>query len=234
MIKVKNLWKSYRKDEWVIKDISFEVKEGEVVALLGHNGAGKTTTFKCILNLIFPQRGEIEICGISNKDEKVKDFIGYLPENQIIPEYYKVKEILKIGLILRNYDKSEIEKRVEEVLEILELKDFENKEISKLSKGNRQKVQVGYSIIHSPKIYLWDEPSSNLDPIARMRLLDFIKGEKEKGKAFLISSHILTEIEKVCSRVIIIKKGEIVLDKDTDDILKEWKTIEEVYLECHK
>ncbi|MEM5831040.1 MAG: ABC transporter ATP-binding protein [candidate division WOR-3 bacterium] len=231
---LKNVWKKYKRNDWVVRNINFEIKKGEVVGLIGHNGAGKTTIIKSIMNLIFIQKGEIYILGIPNFKEVIKKYVGYLPEYPFLPPYYKVREIFDIGMKLKKLDNEETKNKIKEYIEIFKLKEFENKEISILSKGNLQKVSIIFSLILNPELYLWDEPSQNLDPVARKNLRDIIISESMKGKTFLISSHILTEVEKICNRIILIKKGEIIFDLKIEDIVKKWGDLENFYIEVYK
>ncbi len=232
ILEIQGLYKKYRKSDWAIKDINIQIKKSEIVAFLGHNGAGKTTTMKCIMNLIFPQEGFIRIAGMDNKDEKVKNLIGYLPENIFIPPYYNVYEILNLSLNLRNIKDGK--EGIKKYLEFFELGNYIDKRIDKLSKGNRQKVALILSILHNPLLYLWDEPSENLDPVIRRKVIEFIKEEKEKGKSFFISTHILTEIERIAERVILIKEGIIVADKKVEEILSQGETLEDFYIKCYQ
>lgn len=231
ILEIKGLYKRYRKDEWAIQDINIEIKKGEIVAFLGHNGAGKTTTMKCIMNLLYPQKGSITVKGINNNNEKVKNLIGYLPENIFIPPYYRVLEILDLSLYLR--DVKGDEDKIKKYLEFFELSEYKDKRVDTLSKGNKQKVALILTILHNPLLYIWDEPSENLDPVIRKKVIQFVKEEKEKGKSFFISTHILTEIEKVAERVILIKEGKIIADKKVEDINKN-ETLEDFYIRCYQ
>jgi len=232
MFIIRDLWKYYKKANWVLKGIDFTIKEGEIVAFLGHNGAGKTTTMKCIMDLIFPQKGSIQILGIDNKNPEFRKYISYLPEKPFLPPYYKVIEVMKIICDIRRIKWDE--KGVSDLLEYFELSEYREKYISSLSKGTIQKFSLLLSLLFPSKLYLWDEPSQNLDPIIRKKLGDFIRMKINEGCAFLISSHILTEIERIATRAIIIKQGEMVFDKNIEDILKNGKTLEDIYLEVHR
>ncbi|MEO0162343.1 MAG: ABC transporter ATP-binding protein [candidate division WOR-3 bacterium] len=227
------MWKYYKKNKWILKGLNFDIHKGEIVAFLGHNGAGKTTTMKCIMNLVFPQKGSVKIFGIENKNPDFKKYIGYLPENAFLPPYYKVKEVIKIACTLRGIKWSNLEGEISKLIEYFELIDYNDKYIGSLSKGTLQKVSLIVSIISSSHLYLWDEPTQNLDPIIRKKLSDFIQESAKNGKSFLISSHILTEVEKIATRVMIIKQGELIINERIDNILKTGKTLEEIYLEVH-
>jgi ABC-2 type transport system ATP-binding protein len=231
LIEIKKLCKRYKKaEDWAVKNLSMVVKRGEVCALLGHNGAGKTTTLKCIVNHLIPQEGEIRIMGRENKGEEIKKFIGYLPEDPFLPLYYSVREVLDIGASIWQ----EESKRVEELLSFFELKKFKTMQVLNLSKGNLQKLAIAFTTIHKPDIYIWDEPTEGLDPIMRIKVVNFIKNEIKNGKSFLISSHILTEVEILCDRFYIIKNGELIKEGKKEELLEKNKSLESIYIECYE
>lgn len=234
MLEVREVWKYYKKNKWVLKGINFSIREGEIVAMLGHNGAGKTTMLKCIMNFIFPQRGSIRILGLDNKNTEIKKYVSYLPDNPYLPPYYRVEEIIKIVCALRGLKWIQVQDRILNLMEYFELDEYKNKYIGELSKGTLQKVSLLVAILPSYKLHLWDEPSQNLDPVSRNKMCGLIKEMARLGNSFLISSHILTEIERIATRVMIIKQGEIVIDESIESILKKNKTLEEIYLEVHK
>ena len=225
---VKGLRKKYRgTDFWAVDGISFSVRKGEICALLGHNGAGKSTTLKCIMNHIVPQEGEIKICNKSGGSPGVKKLIGYLPENSILPSYYTVYEVMEIGRTIWGAKKE----RVERLTEYFELERYKNTIVEKLSKGNRQKLAIAFTIIHDPEIYIWDEPTDGLDPVLRKKVANFIKEMKEKGKTFLISSHVLTEIENLYDKYLILKRGKLVSEGTREELNGSGKSLEDIYIE---
>lgn len=204
ILDIKKLTKKYG-DKVILNEISFSLEKGEVCGLLGPNGAGKTTTMKIIVDLLEKTSGEI----IYDKDIK----IAYLQDVPQFYEFYTIKEYLEFLLSLnkKNFD------RVDDILGLVGLKNEKNKEIKKLSRGLRQRVGIAASIINEPDILILDEPVSALDPIGRKEIFDLI--QKLKGKMSIIfSSHILSDVERVCDQIIIINKGNILLNKKISEI----------------
>jgi len=185
----------------ILKGISFDVKEGDIFAVMGHNGAGKTTLFKCLLG--FYRTGKRFLPeGIS---------VGYLPEEINFPGYMKVEEVVKISGHLHSL--SEVVKKNE----IFDIKNFMGKKVNKLSKGERKKVALYLTFFHNPDVVFLDEPTDGLDPVLRNKLKNFLKEYAGGGKTVLISSHVLTELEQVATSYIIIKRGRIV--KKEEDLI---------------
>jgi ABC-type multidrug transport system ATPase subunit len=230
-ISVKSLNKKYRRaDFWAVKGLDMTIKEGEVCALLGHNGAGKTTTLKCIVNHLIPQEGEILIMGIPNDEERIKRFIGYLPEEPFLPDYYTVSEVFSIGASIWKIER----KRIEELLSFFELKRYRKTLVNNLSKGNLKKLAIAFTTLHNPKIFIWDEPTSGLDPVMRKKVMDFIKTKRENGESFLISSHILTEVELLCDRFFIIRDGALVEEGEMENLKDKGISLESLYISSYE
>ena len=227
MIKVENITKEYKKTK-AIDDISFEIKNNEIVGLLGVNGAGKTTTMNMLSGYIEPTKGIIEINGynLSKDAQKAKKEIGYMPENFPTYKELKVREFLQYMCELRDVEKKEINKNIDEVLNKLNINDIQNKLIKSLSKGYRQRVSLAGTLVFNPKIIILDEPMSGLDPKQILEIRDIIK-ELKKEHTIIISSHILTEITKICDKVIIINKGKIA---KILDINNEEDNLEEIFM----
>jgi ABC-2 type transport system ATP-binding protein len=208
MLRVKNLKKSF--DEFVaVKDISFEVYPGEVFGLLGPNGAGKTTTIRMIINMIKPDEGKIFF------KEKLSDgvsteHIGYLPEERGLYKKSKVRETAVYFAMLKGVAKKTAEQRVDLWLERFELKDFAHKPCEELSKGMQQKVQFIATVTHDPELIILDEPFSGLDPVNQIFFRDIINELAKQGKTVLLSAHQMDHIEKMCERVCIVNRGEVV------------------------
>ncbi|NIA22706.1 MAG: ATP-binding cassette domain-containing protein [Proteobacteria bacterium] len=228
ILRIEGLSKKYKGTNfWAVDNLSFTVQKGTVCALLGHNGAGKSTTLKSIVNHIIPQKGEIYICGDKNTLEKTKKRIGYLPETPFLPSYYTVNEIFEIGRLIWGIEKQ----RIEKLIEYFELERYRNIIVEKLSKGNRQKLAIAFTCIHNPEIYIWDEPTDGLDPVLRKKISDFIRERKNSGRTFLISSHILTEVENLYDKYIILKEGELSSEGDREKLQKSGKSLEDIYIE---
>ncbi len=212
-----NVTKYYGQQK-ALDDVSFSVSQGEVVALLGPNGAGKSTMMKIIACYLPQTSGVVKVCGhdVLHDPLKVKAVTGYLPENN--PLYYDmyVKEYLHfIAGIHKLGNKSR--QRVEEVVEMTGLKPEYRKTIGKLSKGFRQRVGLAQALIHDPEVLILDEPTSGLDPNQLVEIRQLIKTIGEE-KTVILSTHIMQEVEAVCSRVMIINKGKIITDKPTDEV----------------
>ncbi|MDQ6595268.1 ABC transporter ATP-binding protein [Bacillus salipaludis] len=206
VIELNNLTKTYGNSRG-ITDISFHVEEGEVFGFIGPNGAGKSTTIRTLLSLIYPTSGSATIFG---KDSvkyapEIKKEIGYLPSEVFYYDNMKVKDLLKYSA---SFYKKDCSKRMKELAEIMDL-DL-NKKIDDLSFGNKKKVGIVQGLLHDPKLIILDEPTSGLDPLMQQKFFDLLKEENKKGKTILFSSHILSEVQKMCDRVAIIKEGRLV------------------------
>ncbi len=209
-IEVKNLFKYYG-EQAAVKDISFNVKSGEIVGFLGPNGAGKSTTMKIITGYISSSEGEVKVCGlpVSVDSLDTRKLIGYLPENNPLYLDMYVKEYLTfVGKI---YKVKNLKERVAEMIKSVGLEVEQDKKIGALSKGYRQRVGLAQAIIHDPEVLILDEPTSGLDPNQLVEIRNLIK-EIGKEKTVMLSTHIMQEVEAICDRVVIINRGEIVAD----------------------
>lgn len=206
VIEIKNLTKSYGKARGII-DISFNVEEGEIFGFIGPNGAGKSTTIRTILALIKPTSGSATIFGkdcIKDAPEIAKE-IGYLPSEVFYYDGMKVIDLLKYSA---SFYKKDCTKRINELAEAMDL-DL-NKKIDDLSFGNKKKVGIVQGLLHEPKLIILDEPTSGLDPLMQQKFFELLSIENKKGATILLSSHILSEVQKLCARVAIIKEGRII------------------------
>ncbi|WP_160724506.1 ABC transporter ATP-binding protein [Bacillus sp. USDA818B3_A] len=206
VIEINNLTKTYGKSRG-ITDISFHVEQGEIFGLIGPNGAGKSTTIRTLLSLIYPTSGSAAIFG---KDcikfaPEIKKEIGYLPSEVFYYDNMKVKDLLKYSA---SFYKKDCSKRMKELAEIMDL-DL-NKRIDDLSLGNKKKVGIVQGLLHEPKLIILDEPTSGLDPLMQQKFFELLEEENRKGATILFSSHILSEVQRLCNRVAIIKEGRIV------------------------
>lgn len=216
-IKVDQILKVYGTQK-AVDTISFEVKQGEIVGFLGPNGAGKSTTMKMITGYLVPDGGKIEVCGLPVEGEALatKKKIGYLPElNPLYQDMY-VREYLDFVAGLHQITASK--KRVEEVIALTGLTPEADKLIEQLSKGYKQRVGLAAALIHDPEVLILDEPTTGLDPNQIIEIREVIKA-LGKQKTILFSTHILQEVEAICSRVIIINKGKIVADAGLQELL---------------
>jgi len=214
IIEIKNLTKYYGKHKG-IENVSFDVKEGEIFGFIGPNGAGKSTTIRTLLSLIYPTGGSATIFGkdIVSLGHEIKEEIGYLPSEVFYYDNMKVIDILKYSA---SFYKKDCSKRMYELAEIMDL-DL-NKKVDDLSYGNKKKVGIVQGLLHEPKLLILDEPTSGLDPLMQQKFFDLILEENKKGTTVLFSSHILTEVQKLCTRVGIIKDGNIVRVDDIETL----------------
>lgn len=206
VIEINNLTKSYGKSRGII-DINFNVEEGEVFGFIGPNGAGKSTTIRTLLSLIYPTSGSAKIFGMDciKFAPKIAENLGYLPSEVFYYDNMKVIDLLKYSA---SFYKKDCLKRINYLSEIMEL-DL-NKKIEDLSFGNKKKVGIVQGLLHEPKLIILDEPTSGLDPLMQQKFFDLLKDENKKGTTIFFSSHILSEVQKMCQRVAIIKDGKIV------------------------
>ncbi len=217
IIEVNNLTKYYGKSRGIV-DVSFKVEEGEIFGFIGPNGAGKSTTIRLLLSLIYPTSGEARIFG---KDciefgPELRQDIGYLPSEVFYYEGMKVLELLKYSC---SFYKKDCTDRLYELADIMEL-DLKRR-IDDLSYGNKKKVGIVQGLLHSPKVLLLDEPTSGLDPLMQRKFFDLIREENKKGATVFFSSHILGEVQRLCSRVAIIKEGSIIEIQDIKTLQKD-------------
>lgn len=213
VIEIKNLTKYYGKSRGII-DVSFNVEEGVIFGFIGPNGAGKSTTIRTLLSLIYPTSGSATIFGkdcIKYAPEIAKE-VGYLPSEVFYYEKMKVIDLLKYAA---SFYKKDCSKRIKELAEIMDL-DLK-KRIDDLSFGNKKKVGIVQGLLHEPKLIILDEPTSGLDPLMQQKFFDLLLEENKKGTTILLSSHVLSEVQRLCSRVAIIKEGKIIkLEKMSD------------------
>ena len=222
---IKQISKSYKKQK-ALDNISFTVKEGEIVALLGPNGAGKSTLMKIITCYLDQDDGKIELCNldIQQKNLTVKNKIGYLAENNPLYTNMYVKEYL--SFIANIYKLNNIKKHVTLIIKETGLEQEQSKKIRELSKGYKQRVGLAAALIHNPEILFLDEPTTGLDPNQLTEIRNLIK-KIAKNKTVLLSTHIMQEVDKMCNRIIIINKGKIVDDQKMTSIKKQKINLEE-------
>lgn len=223
VIELKNLTKTYGNSRG-ISDISFHVEEGEIFGFIGPNGAGKSTTIRTLLSLIAPTSGSATIFGKDTQKfgPEIRKEIGYLPSEVFYYDGMKVKDLLNYSA---SFYKKDCRIRIRELAEAMNL-DL-NKRIDDLSYGNRKKVGIVQGLLHEPKLIILDEPTGGLDPLMQQTFFDLLMEENKKGATILFSSHILSEVQKMCDRVAIIKEGRLIkLEKIStlrDDNYKKFK-----------
>ncbi len=206
VIEINQLTKNYGKARG-ITDITFNVEEGEIFGFIGPNGAGKSTTIRTLLSLIYPTSGNAKIFGMDSVKyaPEIKKQIGYLPSEVFYYDNMKVMDLLKYSA---SFYKKDCSKRIKELAEIMDL-DL-TKKMDDLSLGNKKKVGIVQGLLHEPKLLILDEPTSGLDPLMQQKFFELLEMENKKGATILFSSHILSEVQKLCNRVAIIKEGKLV------------------------
>lgn len=211
MLEVKHLNKSFNKNK-VLNDVSFTVHEGEIIGLLGSNGAGKSTLIKCINDLIIPDSGEILMEG-KNPGVFSKEEISYLPEKSYLSPHWTCKKAVKIfEEFYPNFDRNKAEKLIQDFGMDL------NAEIKTMSKGMQEKLQLALVMARKAKLYILDEPLGGVDPASRDKILDTVLTNFTEDASMIISTHLVSDIEKVLDRAIFLKDHEIFLDEEAESI----------------
>ena len=226
IIDIRDLTKSYGKDRG-IEHVNLEVEEGDIFGFIGPNGAGKSTTIRVMLNLIFPTGGRATIMGMDvvRDSKKIKLSTGYVPSDANPYSSMDVDEFL--GYCHGFYRTGNGADRIAELTELFELD--RKRKISDLSMGNRKKVSIIQSLLHSPRILILDEATMGLDPLMQARFFELIRSENRKGMTVFFSSHTLSEVQLLCKRVAIIKEGRIIKVEDIETLRK--KQLKKIHIE---
>jgi len=220
LLSVKNITKEFSGTK-AVNNVSFDVYKGEILGMLGPNGAGKTTAIRCILNILYPDDGEISFT-LNNSNKSFSSRIGYLPEERGLYKTVKVMDILLYLSGLKGYPKDKAKRRIFEYLKKFDLEGKENLKIEELSKGMAQKVQFIASVLHEPELLILDEPFSGLDPVSQDVFKDEIKRLSASGTSILLSSHQMNLVEALCDRIFLINKGEKVMYGNLDEIKEQY------------
>jgi ABC-2 type transport system ATP-binding protein len=223
MLKVVNLYKKYGSFE-VLKGISFEIKRGMIYGFLGQNGAGKSTTMNILTGLIRYNGGEIYVNDIAlhKNKRRLLEIVGYLPQSPVFYGYMTGLEYLNFIGKINRFSSSQIRERSEEVLSIVNLKDSSNRRVGDYSGGMKQRFGLAVAMFNRPEILILDEPTSSLDPEGRMEVLELIENLKENGTTVFLSTHILSDVEKVCDEVSILHQGKIVLSDNLEHLKNKY------------
>jgi len=231
MITAEKLTKYYGKVK-AIEELSFEVKQGEVLGFLGPNAAGKTTTMKILTGFMPPTSGKAFIKGfdIATQSLEARKIIGYLPEDIPLYDFLRVEDYLDFMANIKKVPPLEKTERIKQVMETCGLVEVKNKLIGHLSKGYRQRVGLAQAIIHNPEILILDEPTTGLDPKQIIEVRELIKRLRGK-RTIILSTHILPEVSQVCERVIIINKGRLVATDTPENLTARLKGYNEIHLE---
>jgi ABC-2 type transport system ATP-binding protein len=220
MLKVENLRKEFS-SKVAVNNVSFHVNKGEIFGYLGPNGAGKTTTIRMILNIIAPDNGEVVFDG-AKFTEETKSKIGYLPEERGLYRKNKLMDMISYFAALKDMDHTKIKKEARRWLEKFELRDWEQRKVEELSKGNQQKVQFIIAVLHNPDLLILDEPFSGFDPINQDLLKEILIDLKNQGKTIIFSTHQMDQVEKLCDNLCLINDGEVILAGSLRDIKKRY------------
>lgn len=221
MLKVENVTKYYGTN-LAVDHLSFTVDDGEIFGLLGSNGAGKTTTFRMIMGLLDATSGKITLDG-KKIDYSVTDKIGFVTEERSLLTKMTVKEQIIYYGRLKGLSEKEILKRLDDWLERFQIKEYKNRKIKELSKGNQQKIQFIAAVINEPKLLILDEPFTGLDPINVKLLKEAIYSLQKKGCSIIFSSHQMEHIEQFCEKLVILVKGKTVLEGYLKDIKESYQ-----------
>ncbi len=234
-IRIEGLKKTFRlgfipKPREILKGISLAVREGEIFGYLGPNGAGKTTTIKCLLGLIYPDAGSIDIFGLPHLAPRARQALGFLPENPYFYDYLTASEFLTFTADLFGLPRDEKDTRIGRLLALVGLERARDLQLRKFSRGMLQRVGLAQALINDPKLVILDEPLGGMDPLGRKEIRDIIVRFKQEGKTVFFTSHILQDIEMICDRVAIIVGGRIVKEGALQDLVSEKVLFTEVVL----
>ncbi|SHF73646.1 ABC-2 type transport system ATP-binding protein [Caldanaerobius fijiensis DSM 17918] len=217
VIEINKLTKYYGRSRGII-DVSFNVKEGEVFGFIGPNGAGKSTTIRTLLGFLHPTSGSAKIFDMdcTNESHKIKMNLGYIPSEVNYYDDMKIKDILQYSA---KFYKKDCSKRINYLSDVFEVPL--NKRIEELSFGNKKKVAIIQALLHEPKLLILDEPTVGLDPLMQNRFFEVLREENKKGVTIFFSSHILSEVQKLCTRVAIIKEGKILKVEEMEKLMSD-------------
>ena len=190
--------------------LDLDVRRGELFGLLGPNGAGKTTTVKILLGLTRPTSGEAWLFGIPASDPASRRRVGYLPEGHRFPGYLTARETLAIFGRMSGLDSATLRRRIEPLLDRVGLATWRDVRVKKFSKGMTQRLGLAAALVHEPDVLLLDEPTDGVDPVGRREIRDLLREEADRGRAILVNSHLLSEIERTCDRVAVLRSGRVV------------------------
>lgn len=251
MIEINNLTKIYKLSKKQMQEqktkksmkkaadnISLTAKPGQIYGLLGPNGAGKTTTLRCVATLLKPTEGNIKVCGYDTvkEGEKVRDNIAFLTNEIKLDPHFSPKYMFQFFGHLHGMSDVEINERREKLFKYFGITEFQDKKIEELSTGMKQKAAIAVSLVHDPKVVIFDEPTNGLDIVTARSVTDYLRVLRDEGKLVIISTHILSDAEKLCDNIGIIIKGKKVIEGTLQDILTKTNTkdLEDAFFELYK
>ena len=215
---------------WALRDVDLSVEPGSAVGLLGPNGAGKTTTLRLLLGFARATSGQVRLRGRDPSDPRSRVGVAYLPERLVLPPRMRVLEFLNHTGVLAGLSDSELPSAVDAVLERTGIADRASDRIGGLSKGLTQRVGFAHVLIGDPELLLLDEPASGLDPIGVRDARDWIQSARSRGCTVLVSSHLLSEVERTCDRVAIVHEGGIVASGSLEELVRPDETLEDAFV----
>lgn len=225
VVDVRDLRKTYRLSRGrhveALRGLSLAVEEGEVFGLLGQNGAGKSTLVRCLLSLCRPTGGQAFLFGQPASRPELRRRVGYLPEDHRFPDYHTAESALVFYANLVGLGGREATRRVEEVLRRVGLHDRRREKVRVFSKGMRQRLALAHAILHRPKLLFLDEPTDGVDPVGRKEIRDLLLALRAEGTTVFVNSHILSEVEEVCTRVLILHEGRKVREGTVADLTRQ-------------
>lgn len=251
MVEIKNLTKIYKLNKKQMKesktkssrkvavdDVSLRAKKGEIYGLLGPNGAGKTTTLRCIATILKPTKGEIYVSGheVQEEPEEVRKKIGFLTSDIKLDPQFTTDYLFDFFGRLHNVPEENLKRRKEELFEYFEIKDFAHKQIKELSTGMKQKAAIAVSLVHDPEVVIFDEPTNGLDIITARNVTDYLRKLRDEGKLVIVSTHIMSEAEKLCDRIGIVIDGTKVAEGTLEELLQQTNAqdLEDAFFEFYK
>lgn len=218
-----------------LTDVSFEVRQGEILAFLGPNGAGKTTGINMLLGFLEPTSGEGKLFGLNPNDPRARARLGYLPESYSFYPAFTAPTLLDYFGRLAGIAKPERRRRIDALLQRVGLTEARSRPVGKYSRGMRQRLGIAQALLNNPELLILDEPTSGFDPLGRLMVRNLLVDLKNAGASILLSSHILSEVEAICDRVVILNRGRTVRQGTLDEVLERGsgagRTLEEVFLE---
>ena len=226
MVAARGLTKVFR-DFWMrpraraVDHLSFEIQPNEIFGLLGPNGSGKSTTIKMILGLLHPTRGALRVLGKAPRDVKAKARVGYLPEESYLYPYLTSEETLNFYARLFDLDRAERRERIEQLLDMIGLKHARHRVVGEFSKGMARRIGLAQALVNDPDLVILDEPTSGLDPLGTRQVKDLILNLARRGKTVLLSSHLLSDVEDVCDRILILYNGRVQAAGSIHELLEE-------------
>ncbi|MBE5942090.1 MAG: ABC transporter ATP-binding protein [Lachnospiraceae bacterium] len=233
MLYIKNLTKHYKGSTKGVTDLSLHVEAGDIFAFIGHNGAGKTTTLKCVAGIHNFDQGEIQIHGLSMKEESLacKKQFAYIPDNPDLFDYLTGIQYLNFIADVFEVSGEERERRIEKYANAFGIMESLGDLISSYSHGMKQKLAIISALLHKPKLLILDEPFVGLDPQAAVVLKNTMRELCEEGGAIFFSTHVLDVAEKLCNKVAIIKEGTLIKSGNMEDVVKEGISLEDIFME---